>query len=128
MKKQKKLSRVDIQAFILTAVMVVLSCVLIFSINYTLSYKDMIDSLQDRALGIYDYLEDNLDQESFRSLNAKSDMQSEEYREMKKMFKNIKSAAGVRYLYTAKRNDLGEYIYLVDGLPSESEDFRTWET
>ena len=124
MKKQKRLSRVDIQAFILTAVMVVLSCILIFSINYTLSYKDMIDSLQDRALGIYDYLEDNLDEESFRSLNVKSDMQSEEYREMKKMFKNIKSATGVRYLYTAKRNDAGEYIYLVDGLPSESEDFR----
>ena len=50
MKKQKRLSRVDIQAFILTAVMVVLSCILIFSINYTLSYKDMIDSLQDLSL------------------------------------------------------------------------------
>ena len=51
-------------------------------------------------------------------------MRDEEYRELKKMFENIKSVTGVRYLYTAKQADTGEYIYLVDGLPSENEDFR----
>ena len=67
MKKQKRLSRVSMQAFLLTAVMVVLSCLLIFAVNYTLSYRDMIDSLQERARGIYQYLEQNLNVESFSS-------------------------------------------------------------
>ena len=124
MKKQKRLSRVSMQAFLLTAVMVVLSCLLIFAVNYTLSYRDMIDSLQERARGIYQYLEQNLNVESFSSLNIPDDMRDEEYRELKKMFENIKSVTGVRYLYTAKQADTGEYIYLVDGLPSENEDFR----
>ncbi|WP_066684894.1 GGDEF domain-containing protein [Christensenella intestinihominis] len=123
-KKQKRMSRVDLQAFLLTAIMVVLSCVLIFLINYTLSYQDMIDSLQERARGIYRYLEQNLDEESFSQLNVPGDMKGGEYHAMKEMLEDTKSAASVRYLYTAKRTDTGEYIYLVDGLPAENEDFR----
>ena len=51
-------------------------------------------------------------------------MQKEEYTSTKSMLESAKNTAGVRYLYTAKRTADGEYIYLVDGLPSNSGDFR----
>lgn len=38
--------------------------------------------------------------------------------------KEVKASTNVRYLYTAQRNENGEYVYLVDGLPSDSADFR----
>lgn len=124
MKKRKKLSRVDVQVWIMTAIAVVASCGLIFFLNYSLSYNDMIDTLRERSQGIYDYLEQYLDKDSFLYLNSAEDMQKEEYTSTKSMLESAKNTAGVRYLYTAKRTADGEYIYLVDGLPSNSGDFR----
>lgn len=43
---------------------------------------------------------------------------------MKEKLKEVKASTNVRYLYTAQRNENGEYVYLVDGLPSDSADFR----
>ena len=36
----------------------------------------------------------------------------------------VRDIADLRYLYTAKRNENGELIYVVDGLPGNAEDFR----
>ena len=83
--------------------MVVVSCISIFLLNYTWSYNDMIDSLQERSHGIYSYLEEHLDDGAFSQLNTAADMQGEEYAMLKRMLENIKSTAGVRYLYTASR-------------------------
>ena len=77
MKKRKKLSRVDVQVWIMTAIAVVASCGLIFFLNYSLSYNDMIDTLRERSQGIYDYLEQYLDKDSFLYLNSAEDMQKE---------------------------------------------------
>lgn len=41
------------------------------------------------------------------------------------MLDNIRQIANVRYLYTAKSNGGGQPIYLVDGLPPDSSDFRS---
>ena len=44
---------------------------------------------------------------------------------MQSMLDNIRQIANVRYLYTAKFNDRGQPMYLVDGLPPNSSDFRS---
>lgn len=124
MKKRQKLRRVDIQVSILTASIVVVSCVLIYILNYSLSYNDMINSLLERVNCIYEYLETELEESSFSSLNTKEDMDTVLYQNIKEMLENTKNTTGVRYLYTAKRTDDGRYIYLVDGLPADSADFR----
>ena len=42
----------------------------------------------------------------------------------KELLHKAKDLTGVIYLYTAKEDAQGNYIYLVDGLPSDSADFR----
>lgn len=120
----KKLDRVDIQVSILTFLLVVVSCFSIFFINYRLSYNAMIDELQNRVSGIYAFLETKLDEKTIASINTKEDMETEIYQETKKILDDVRLTTGVRYLYTAKMTEAGEYIYLVDGLPFDSGDFR----
>lgn len=120
----KQRSRVDIQVSIMTALIVTISCCLIFVLNYYFYYQSMISDLKNRAFNIHDYLEERLDVSSFYLLEEREDNQTEIYQESKAVLENVKSAAGVRYLYTAKKTADGRLIYLVDGLPSENLDFR----
>lgn len=121
---RRPLSRVDFQVFLMTALIVIFSCTLIFYINYKLSYNGMVSALQERAKNIHDFLERDLDPESFQTLDNREDDSSMPYISTKRALERVREAAGVRYLYTAKENAQGQLIYLVDGLPSESGDFR----
>ena len=121
---KKKFNRVDVQVFIMTIVIVVISCSLIFLINYGLSYNNMIMDLKHRSTNLHDYLEKYLDADMFSELNVKEDDGLILYQNSRLRLEGARNAAGVRYLYTAKVTDKGQFIYLVDGLPTDSPDFR----
>lgn len=121
---RRRSSRVDVQVFLMTALLVVLSCGIIFSVGYYLTYSNMVGELQDRAKSIHKFLEDKLDSASFSELDIRDDEQLEIYTESKRKLESTRESTGVRYLYTAKQKSDGTFIYVVDGLPSDSEDFR----
>lgn len=121
---KKKFNRVDVQVFIMTIIIVVISCSLIFLINYGLSYNNMIMDLKHRSTNLHDYLEKYLDADMFSELNVKEDDELVLYQNSRLRLEGARNAAGVRYLYTAKVTDKGQFIYLVDGLPTDSPDFR----
>ena len=120
----KKIYRVDLQVFLMTAIIVVISCGITFVVSYCLTYNGMIRALRSRANSIYEYADGRLDVETFRGLNSRADGTSYLYQEAKKTLENVRTATGVRYLYTAKEKEDGTFIYLVDGLPVKSKDFR----
>lgn len=125
MKKGKIVfSRVDIQVSILTATIVFISSFCVFYSAYTITYKDMIDSLRERVTSIYTYVEDSLDKQAFYNINTLDDFNGDLYMQTHDNLDAVRKATGVRYLYTAKKNDAGELIYVVDGLPLDSHDFR----
>lgn len=121
---RRRSSRVDVQVFLMTALLVVLSCGIIFAVGYYLTYSNMVGELQDRAKSIHKFLEDKLDSASFSELDIRDDEQLEIYTESKRKLESTRESTGVRYLYTAKQKADGTFIYVVDGLPSDSEDFR----
>lgn len=120
----RRINRVDLQVFLLTACIVIFSCSVMFFINYHLTYEGMVTDLRKRALNIHDFLDNRLEKSSFYELNKKEDDSHPIYADSKRTLEEVRNAAGVRYLYTAKENEQGEFIYLVDGLPSDSADFR----
>lgn len=124
MKVLKRTDRVDLQVSILTFLIVVVSCTCVFLLNYNLSYRAMLDDLETRARSIHSFLETRIDDEIVAGINSEGDMGSDIYRSTKEMLEAVRVSAGVRYLYTAKLADDGSYIYQVDGLPSDSADFR----
>lgn len=120
----RKLNRIDVQVSLLTALIVIVSCYIIFFINYQMSYRSMVSDLQIRAEHVHTYLETYLENEEIFKMYSREDEDSDIYQQAKSQLKSIRSAVGVRYLYTATVNPEGDYIYGVDGLPVESEDFR----
>lgn len=123
-KRKKTLSRVDVQVSLLAAFMVVLSSVCVFLIAYYFTYTDTLLSLTERVESLYSYLEKELDPETFETINTKEDMDKPCYKNMKELFYEVKQATGVQYLYTAKRAESGELVYVIDGLDYAAEDFR----
>lgn len=120
----RKLNRIDVQVSLLTALIVIVSCYLIFFINYQMSYKSMVIDLRTRAEHVHSYLETYLKNGEIFKMYSREEEDSDIYKEAKNQLKSIRSAVGVRYLYTATVDPEGNYIYGVDGLPVESEDFR----
>lgn len=120
----RRFNRVDVQVSMLTILIVVVSCSLIFLMNYYLSYGSMVRDLQTRAENVHAYLEAYLDNGEIYMMHSREDETSDIYQDAKNQLKSIRSAVGVRYLYTATVNSEGKFIYGVDGLPADSEDFR----
>lgn len=122
--QNKKSNRVDIQVSILTGAIVTISCSLIFLLCYYMFYNSMLKGLESRALHIHTFLENRLPMESFYRLASRDNETSTLYLNAKKQLENIKNVASVRYLYTACQTREGDFIYLIDGLPADSSDFR----
>ena len=121
---RKKINRVDFQVAIMITFIVIAVCSLVFIITYTLTYKNMIQSLQNRVSAIYYGVEDQLDKHNFININEKEDMFLPAYQEIQEVLQKTKETTGVMYIYTAKVLDDGTCIYVVDGLDPESDDFR----
>ncbi|MFZ5353607.1 MAG: ATP-binding protein [Bacillota bacterium] len=48
------------------------------------------------------------------------------YSELQQKLSQVRLGLGLDYLYTMTRNENNEYIYLVDGMPSDAEDFSAY--
>ena len=118
-----KIRRVDIQVSIFVAVIVLISSLSVSYIFYTITYQDMIASLTDRVMTIHKYIEQELDSNSFYTINSKEDMNRECYKKAKAYMEHMRKVTDMMYLYTAKATPDGKFIYIIDGL-DESEDFR----
>lgn len=116
--------RVDSQVSLIVAVIVILSFFFVYQFSYYITYDDMIYTLSERSNSIYNYVEKELDTITFHTLSDADDMEETAYINMHQSLSNVREATGVRYLYTAKKTEDGSYIYLVDGLPLDSDDFR----
>ncbi|MGO0882273.1 GGDEF domain-containing protein [Clostridioides difficile] len=124
MEINKKFNRVDMQVSILTAIIVIISSSCVYFFNYALTYNDMIYTLSERSRNIYEYVEKNLDKDTFVEINSEKDQSKESYKSAKLLLESVKNTTGVMYLYTAKKTKDDSLVYVVDGLDSSRSDFR----
>jgi len=88
-------------------------------------YNDLtIKDLKEDAMVVYEYVEEIIDENSFKELNTINDEEKEVYLSTHEQMDQIRRIANIRYLYTAKQNANDEYIYVLDGLDRDAEDFR----
>lgn len=116
--------RVDAQVSVLSAGMVVCACLFLAIFFYSYTYNTMITSLKDRTESVSIFLEQTVVVDSFLDINEREDENKESYKELKRILEEIRLITNLRYLYTAKLDSTGNYIYLVDGLAEDSPDFR----
>lgn len=85
---------------------------------------DFTERLQKRSQAIFSLLLSRIPPQSVTELNKPEDADTEAYQNVRIQLDGIRKTAAVRYLYTAKRGDKGQPIYVVDGLSPDLEDFR----
>lgn len=124
MQLKQRFKRVDIQASMICVCLVICSCMAIFVIDYKMTYDDIIKTLRERTDAIYNAMDNLVYADLFDQINNASDMDDQLYQEYQERMLQMREVSNVRYLYTAKLNDQGEYVYVIDGLPLDSSDFR----
>ncbi len=124
MKKITSIQRVDLQVTILVALLVVIATSVVFFFAYTLSYRQMIQSLEDRVTSLAQYVDQELPSILFATITDHADMESVSYQVAKDFLTSVREISSAQYLYTATKNEEGELIYHIDGLPEGHEDFR----
>jgi signal transduction histidine kinase len=115
--------------FELQIVAIILFVVLSLSLGfYFLIYQQYfnltIDNLKDDARTVHQYADEIIHESSFTELNTIEDETKEIYLTAHAQLDEIRRIANILYLYTAKQNENGEYIYVLDGLDRNAEDFR----
>lgn len=89
--------------------------------NYTL--KAAVERDIECSNAIHRIVDQELTREDFADINGREDMEMEKYQELQAYLNELRSLNSTRYLYTAKRNEEGRLVYLIDGLDLGAEDF-----
>ena len=109
---------------LVVALAILVASVSTFAILYWMMNAALQEDIRSRAQVVNAYSNDHINVYSFTHINGPEDARRDSYAEVRAMLENIRQIANVRYLYTAKLDALGRPIYLVDGLPPDSPDFR----
>ena len=70
MDRKRRISRVDVQVSIVTAVLVTTPLICVYFFNYFITHEDMINSLKERSHSIYQYVDDYVDKTTFQNTEA----------------------------------------------------------
>lgn len=116
-------SRVDLQVSLLVFAVTLCATLITSTIYWNYTFHVMISTLEERVYSLYDAIEDTLNMDTFLDINDVEDMDAELYQNAKEYLLSVKNASGVLYLYTAKEDEEGNLVYVIDGL-EEDQDFR----
>lgn len=95
----------------------------VFVFHHYLS-SDLSYRILSRSDAIFSLLLSRIPPQSVTDINTSDDSHEILYKRVQTLLDGVRKTTAVRYLYTAKRNAEGRAIYVVDGLPPDSEDFR----
>ena len=96
----------------------------IFGVFYSQMTKGVSHMVLERSGAIFSYVTNRTPPRSLLELNSAADEDHLLYVQVQALLKSVRQLTAVRYLYTAKLNDEGKAVYVVDGLDPEAEDFR----
>ncbi|MCD7984606.1 MAG: GGDEF domain-containing protein [Desulfovibrio sp.] len=96
----------------------------IFGVFYSQMTKGVSHMVLERSGAIFSYVTNRIPPRSLLELNSPADEDHLLYVQVQALLKSVRQLTAVRYLYTAKLNDEGKAVYVVDGLDPEAEDFR----
>ena len=118
------LSGVERKILLSVPLAILATAISIFGIFYYQVTMGVSHTVLERSGAIFSYLTDRIPPQSLLELNSPADESSPLYAEVQDLLTSVRQLTAVRYLYTARLNDQGKAIYVVDGLDPAAEDFR----
>ncbi|AOY75819.1 methyl-accepting chemotaxis protein [Clostridium formicaceticum] len=120
----KKITRKIILLFLITTLG---SIFLIAAIIYNQTAKMLVDNLSFRAVEIAEFVSQTIDIDHFQQFNTIEDEKGQDFQQMVEELRYIREISGAKYLYTMKKNQAGEYVYIVDSAYGEGEESHIGE-
>ena len=108
----------------LIAVLLIAVYTFVLQKNYS---ESTLDAAVERNVAcsdaIHKLVSNKFTREDYTQINTREDMDTERYKALQSSLNELRSLNSTRYLYTAKRDENGRLIYLVDGLDLDASDF-----
>ncbi|MFI3249611.1 MAG: hypothetical protein R3Y07_01445 [Eubacteriales bacterium] len=120
---KKFTARTDVQVITMVALYTLFAIVVVSQIYWKLSFNVLMETMEERSIALATTVDEFIDTRTFFEINTRDDMETELYEDAIYALTNMKNATGVLYLFTAKVNDEGEFVYVLDGLERHL-DFR----
>ena len=76
------------------------------------------------ADAVHKLVDGRIGKEDFDQINDQSDEKNPLYKDISSYFNEIRTLNSTRYIYTAKKNEEGKLVYVVDGLNPDADDVR----
>ena len=76
------------------------------------------------ADAVHKLVNGRIGKEDFDQIKDQSDEKKQIYKDISSYFNEIRTLNSTRYIYTAKKNEEGKLVYVVDGLDSDADDVR----
>lgn len=76
------------------------------------------------ADAVHKLVDGRISKEDFDQIKDQSDEKEQLYKNISSYFNEIRTLNSTRYIYTAKRNEEGKLVYVVDGLDPNADDVR----
>lgn len=76
------------------------------------------------ADAVHKLVDGRISKKDFDQINDQSDEKEQLYKDISSYFNEIRTLNSTRYIYTAKKNEEGKLVYVVDGLDPNADDVR----
>ena len=76
------------------------------------------------ADAVHKLVNGKIGKEDFDQIEDRSDEKEQLYKDISSYFNEIRTLNSTRYIYTAKKNEEGKLVYMVDGLDPDADDIR----
>lgn len=103
--------RLTLTIFILSVI--IMSIVALFI--YLSARHLLTEDLAERAISTAKLTVENVDLEALTQLQTKEDEQSDAYITIREALSEIRTISGAKYLYTMRKNEDGQFAFIVDG-------------
>ena len=85
------------------------------------SYELLTQTLGTTAMEVAAVTSATIDPSEFNKIQTVDDTKSDYYKNLQEKISYIREKSGSKYLYTMRKNDKGEYIYVIDGSEEPAE-------
>ncbi len=126
--KKKNSKNTSIYSVVLILMLAIL-CVAVYTAGLTrILTKSVLEEAvkenSSRTDAMYEVMNGLLDHDDFDKINDTDDKKTELYQNLQSHLKEVRELNSTRYFYTAKEDENGTLVYVVDGLDQDTEDFR----
>lgn len=114
--------KLEVKLTISFLLIILITVTVLSTISYRNSYNLLVNNLGNRSIKIAETAANKIDIKEFNSLKTEKDEKTESYNKIKQQLVSIKDASGAKYIYTMRKDENNNYIYVIDATDGNNGD------